>query len=105
MAMRSPRCTPRLVSTLANRCTDSSRYASIVGSFGMGRAYVPFQDPECAQTTGIGQCLGFGDAAAGRERGEIGGRRLLVPDAARLVDQFVDAVGPEEVGLAAVSGR
>src|SRR5205085_10862726 len=65
----------------------------------------PFEHPEAAEAVRRGECLRLAHPAAGPQRGEVALAGARGPDAPPLVDQLVDAVRPQELGLRTVRGR
>src|SRR4051812_11995161 len=71
----------------------------------MSATSLPFQDAEAAEPAGVSEGLRFADAAAGFHRLEVADGGPHLPDLPGFGDEVVEAVSPQEVGLAAIAGR
>src|SRR5690348_14210754 len=64
----------------------------------MGSRYI-LGDQESPQTLRVEECVGFGDAAARLQGFQVTEVGALLPCGARRAHEFVDAVGPQPLGL------
>ena len=68
----------------------------------VGLAAVPLEDAEGAEPRRVEEGLGLGDAAARPDRLEVADGGPLAPDRSAFLDELVDAVRAQPVGLAAI---
>src|SRR5690606_15506981 len=64
-----------------------------------GRSGPPLEHGEPAEARRIEQGVGLGDPAASRDGGQVADVRPLPPGPAGILDQPLDAVGPQPLGL------
>ena len=92
---------PEGAETNAGRGSAEHVTPRVVTEFGpAGLGHHPLDHREATEPGRVAEGLGFADAAARAHRGQIAHRRPLVPHPPALLDELVQAVASEELGLA-----